>query len=134
MKSCQTQNIQTVEALEKRVSRSNRDHAKKKHRPMPEDELLPQGRRLTIAQQLEDLLTPAITAQQSYYRQLGLRDRILNKPVDGGSSVDTLVAGRSRSDRIDANVGQGRLLMVYSHSGKSASDRPKIFEFSGSIV
>ena len=33
---------------------------------MPEDELLTQGRRLTIIQQLEDLLTPAITAQQSY--------------------------------------------------------------------
>ena len=40
---------------------------------MPEDE--------TIAQQLEYLLTPAITAQQSYYRQLGLRDRILNLPL-----------------------------------------------------
>lgn len=28
--------------------------------------------------QLEALLTPAIFAQQGYYRQLGLRDRILN--------------------------------------------------------
>ena len=33
-----------------------------------------------IASQLEDLLTPAITAQENYYRQLGLRDRILNLP------------------------------------------------------
>lgn len=33
-----------------------------------------------IAQQLEALLTPAITAQENYYRQLGLRDRILNLP------------------------------------------------------
>ncbi len=49
MKSCQTLNRQGVEPLEKFMSRSNRDHAKKKHRPMQEDE--------TIAQQLEDLLT-----------------------------------------------------------------------------
>jgi hypothetical protein len=31
-----------------------------------------------IANQLEALLTPAIFAQQGYYRQLGLRERILN--------------------------------------------------------
>lgn len=34
-----------------------------------------------IAHQLSALLTPAITAQENYYRQLGLRDRILNKPL-----------------------------------------------------
>ena len=55
------------------MSRSNRDHAKKKHRPMVEDEV--------IASQLEALLTPAITSQENYYRQLGLRDRILNLPL-----------------------------------------------------
>jgi hypothetical protein len=47
--------------------KTNRDHAKKKQRPMVEDEV--------IAQQLEQLLTPAITSQENYYRQLGLRDR-----------------------------------------------------------
>jgi hypothetical protein len=31
-----------------------------------------------IANQLEALLTPAIAAQQKYYKQLGLRDRVLN--------------------------------------------------------
>ena len=31
-----------------------------------------------IAQQLKALLTPAITKQENYYRQLGLRERILN--------------------------------------------------------
>ncbi len=51
----------------------NRDHAKKTQRPMAEDEV--------IANQLEALLTPAITAQENYYRQLGLRDRILNLPL-----------------------------------------------------
>lgn len=52
--------------------RLNRDHAKKTQRPMVEEEV--------IANQLETLLTPAITAQENYYRQLGLRDRILNLP------------------------------------------------------
>lgn len=34
-----------------------------------------------IAEQLERLLTPAITNQENYYRKLGLRDRILNLPL-----------------------------------------------------
>jgi hypothetical protein len=34
-----------------------------------------------IAEQLEALVTPAITRQENYYRQLGLRDRILNLPL-----------------------------------------------------
>ena len=34
-----------------------------------------------MAAQLEALVTPAITAQENYYRQLGLRDRILNLPL-----------------------------------------------------
>ena len=33
-----------------------------------------------IASQLSALLTPAITSQENYYRQLGLRGRILNLP------------------------------------------------------
>ncbi len=45
------------------VSRkTNRDHAKKTNRPMIEDEV--------VASQLEALLTPALTAQENYYRQL----------------------------------------------------------------
>lgn len=53
--------------------KNNRDHAKKKQRPMVEDEV--------IAEQLERLLTPAITNQENYYRKLGLRERILNLPL-----------------------------------------------------
>jgi hypothetical protein len=53
--------------------KNNRDHAKKTARPMVEDE--------TIASQLSALLTPAITSQENYYRQLGLRGRILNLPL-----------------------------------------------------
>ncbi len=48
----------------------NRDHAKKTQRPMAEDEV--------IANQLEALLTPAITAQENYYRQLGLNRRFVS--------------------------------------------------------
>jgi hypothetical protein len=42
--------------------KTNRDHAHQKQRPMIEDEV--------IASQLEALLTPAITSQENYYRQL----------------------------------------------------------------
>ena len=53
--------------------KTNRDHGKKKHRPLVEDEV--------IAEQLERLLTPAITNQENYYRKLKLRERILNLPL-----------------------------------------------------
>ncbi|WDD37069.1 hypothetical protein PQG02_35330 (plasmid) [Nostoc sp. UHCC 0926] len=44
---------------------TSRNHAKKKQRPMVEDQV--------IAEQLSRLLTPAITNQENYYRKLGLR-------------------------------------------------------------
>jgi hypothetical protein len=53
--------------------KTNRDHAKKKQRPLVEDKV--------IAAQLSKLLTPAITNQENYYRKLGLRERILNLPL-----------------------------------------------------
>jgi hypothetical protein len=53
--------------------KTNRDHVKKAHRPMVEEEV--------IASQLEALLTPTITSQENYYRQLGLRARSLNLPL-----------------------------------------------------
>jgi hypothetical protein len=49
-----------------------RDHAKKKQRPMVEDGV--------IAEHLTSLLTPAIKSQSKFFRQLGLRDRILTLP------------------------------------------------------
>ena len=52
---------------------TNRDHAKRRQRPMMEDEV--------VAAQLEQLVTPAVLAQEKYYRQLGMRDRILNLPL-----------------------------------------------------
>jgi hypothetical protein len=51
----------------------NPDHVQRHNRPSPNNE--------AIASQLEALLTRAICAQQGYYRQLGMRDRILNLPL-----------------------------------------------------
>jgi len=76
------------------------DHAKKTQRPMVEDEV--------IANQLEALLTPAITAQENYYRQLGLRDRILNLPLMVAAVLTLLwrdVAGVTELTRILAREG-----------------------------
>lgn len=80
--------------------RLNRDHAKKTHRPMVEEEV--------IANQLETLLTPAITNQENYYRQLGLRDRILNLPFIVAAVLTLLwrdVVGVTELTRILAREG-----------------------------
>ena len=55
--------------MKKRVNR-HPDHAKRHNTPSPNNQV--------IAAHLEELLTPAIFNQQAYYRQLGLRNRILN--------------------------------------------------------
>ena len=51
----------------------NRYHAKNKNRPQLENE--------AITSRLENLLTPGIAAQKSYYRKLELRDMILYLPL-----------------------------------------------------
>ena len=61
-----------------------------------------------IASQLEALLTPAITAQENYYRQLGLRDRILNLPLMIAAVLTLLwrdVAGVTELTRMLAREG-----------------------------
>lgn len=50
--------------------RSNRDHAHQTQTPSLDNEV--------IAADLETLLSPALYAQQKYYRLLGMRERILN--------------------------------------------------------
>ena len=54
----------------KKSKRSNRDHAHKQQCFGRSNE--------AIAEQLQALLTPAVNNQQLYFRQLGLRNRILN--------------------------------------------------------
>ncbi len=61
-----------------------------------------------IASQLERLLTPVITNQEAYYRQLGLRDRILNLPLMVAAVLTLLwrdVAGVTELTRILAREG-----------------------------
>ena len=80
--------------------KTNRDHAKKTHRPMVEEEV--------IASQLSALLTPAITSQENYYRQLGLRGRILNLPLMVAAVLTLLwrdVAGVTELTRMLAREG-----------------------------
>ena len=55
--------------MPKRTNR-NPDHVKRHNTPTINNEV--------ISQQLQALLTPAIDAQQKYYKQLGLRNRIIN--------------------------------------------------------
>lgn len=59
--------------------KSNRDHAKKTQRPMVEDQV--------IADHLTSLLTPSIKSQSSFFRDLGLRQRILTLTSDRSQAV-----------------------------------------------
>lgn len=52
------------------LPKRNSDHAQRHNTPTIDNE--------AIANHLEALLTPAIFAQQKYYKQLELRDRVLN--------------------------------------------------------
>lgn len=58
--------------MAKRKTR-NPDHVRRRNVPGPDNE--------AIEAQLTELLTPAITKQMAYYRQLGLRSRILTLPL-----------------------------------------------------
>lgn len=77
--------------------KTNRDHAKKMTRPMVGES--------THASQLEALLTPAIVSQENYYRQLGLRARILNLPLMVAAVLTLRSARCSRSHRTHKNAG-----------------------------
>ena len=51
----------------------NSDHVRRRNVPAPENE--------QVSERLTELLTPVIWAQQAYYRQLGMRARILTLPL-----------------------------------------------------
>ena len=51
----------------------NADHTRRTHVPAPTD--------AEIEQRLNDLVKPAVYAEQNYYRQLGYRNRLLGLPV-----------------------------------------------------
>jgi hypothetical protein len=56
--------------MAKKSKRNNRDHARKQQCPSRSNE--------AIVEQLQALLTPSVNNQRLYFRQLGLRNRILN--------------------------------------------------------
>ena len=84
-----------VAMAKKRKPRPNRDHAHQNQRPDASDEV--------IAKQLEELLTPAIDAQASHYKRLGLRARILT-PVDGGCGAHLTVARCTQCEGINPDA------------------------------
>ncbi len=51
----------------------NSDHVRRRNVPAPENE--------QVSKRLTELLTPVVWAQQAYYRQLGMRARILTLPL-----------------------------------------------------
>ena len=53
--------------------RRNPDHVRRRNLPSVENE--------AISQRLDELVRPAVFEQLSYYRQLGLRSRILGLPL-----------------------------------------------------
>ena len=53
--------------------RRNPDHVRRRNRPSENNE--------AIENRLHELLTPAVFGQMAYYRQLGMRSRILNLPL-----------------------------------------------------
>jgi hypothetical protein len=61
-----------------RSRKTNRDHAKQQQCPMLEDEV--------VAAQLEALVTPALIAQERYYRQWQNERANTNSAIDGGGS------------------------------------------------
>lgn len=86
--------------MPKRTHR-NPDHVQRHNQPSPNNE--------AIANQFKALLTPAITSQQAYYRQLGLRARILNLPLMVAVVLTRFVATSSGRTGVNAPVGTRRL-------------------------
>ena len=81
-----------------------RDHAKKTQRPMVEDRV--------IAEQLTALLTPTIKSQSSFFRELGLRERILTLPLMVAAVLTLLWRDVRLCDRISSITRNRRIFMV----------------------
>jgi len=88
----------------------------------------------TIASQLEALFTPAIISQENYYRQLGLRARILNLPLMVAAVLTLLwpdVAGVTELTRMLAREG---FLWCRPTTVTQQAMSIEIFKFSGRII
>ena len=87
-----------------KTKRLNRDHAKKTQRPMVEDRV--------ITEHLTSLLTPAITSQSRFFRELGLRDRILTLPLMVSAVLTrTLTRPSRRRRRSERSSAYGEMFL-----------------------
>ena len=84
--------------------RRNPDHVRKHQYPGLDNEV--------IAADLEALLTPALYAQQTYIRQLGLRNRILNLSLMLAAVLTMLWRGVPSVQERSKNVSTGGLVVV----------------------
>jgi hypothetical protein len=65
-----------------------------------------------IAADLQALLTPALHAQQAYFWQLGMRERMSEFVVNVGGGTDLIVTTGTKRAGIDSHVSTGRLAVV----------------------
>jgi hypothetical protein len=83
-----------------------------------------------IAAQLEQLVTPAVIAQERYYRQLGMRDRILNLPLMVAAVLTLIwrdVAGVRELSRI---LAPRRISLVRTNTSQPTSIITEISDIS----
>ncbi len=109
-----------------RSRKTNRDHAKKTQRPMVEDEI--------IASQLEAVGVASHHLPRGILPPTGIERPDSQLAVDGGGGLNPTVARCGRSERIDQNVSQRGVFVVFAHSGKSAGHFSKILNFSRRII
>ena len=86
------------------------------------------------ANHLEALLTPAVFAQQKYYKQLGLRDRILNLSLMLAAVLTLLWRQVQERSRVKSSASKRRFIMVQSHKSCSTITIRKVFSFPCGII
>jgi len=80
----------------------NSDHVQRHNTPTLDNE--------AIGNQLKALLTPAIATQQKYYKQLGLRNRVLNLSLMV-ATVLTLLWRQVPGTRVNSPVSKRRFMV-----------------------
>jgi hypothetical protein len=87
-----------------------------------------------IEAHLSDLLKPLVHHQLGYYRQLGLRARILGLPLMVAAVLTLLWRQVPSVRELDSGFGSGRLTVVQSGECISTSSLQEIFRVSGRNV
>ncbi len=86
------------------MSRSNRDHAKKKHRPMVEDG--------AIASLARSFIDTCYYLPRKLLPSTGVKRQNSQPTVDGSGGINPTLAGRSGSHATDKNTSQGGFSLV----------------------